>query len=83
MEVAGGAWGIEVGLVPDAGDAVGEVHIVGEEWLAGGGVGAGDDPVVGAGETAFADGVVEGLLEGEEVLGIQRGGGVLLSHPSR
>ena len=83
MEVAGGAWGIEVSLIPDAGDAVGEVHIVGEERLAGGGAGAGDGPVVGAGDAAFADGVVEGLLEGEEVLGIQRGGGVLLSHPSR
>ena len=75
VEVAGGGWGgIEVGLVPDAGDAVGEVHIVGEERLAGGGVGAGDDPVVGAGEAAVADGVAEGLLEGEEVLGMQRGG---------
>ena len=60
---------LEVGLVPDAGDGVGEVHVVGEERLAGGGVGAGDDPVVGAGEAAFADWIAEGLLEGEEVLG--------------
>ena len=54
---AGGRGGFEVGLVPDAGDAVGEVHVVREERLAGGGVGAGDGPVVGAGEAAFADGV--------------------------
>ncbi len=58
---------LEVGLVPDAGNAVGQVLVVGEERLAGGGVGTGDDPVVGAGEAAFADGVAEGLLEGEEV----------------
>jgi len=56
-------------LIPDIGDAVGEVHVVGEEWLARGGVGSGDDPVVGAGEAAFADGVAESLLEGEEVCG--------------
>ena len=48
--------GFEVGLVPDAGDAVGEVHVVREERLAGGGVGAGDDPVVGAGDAVFAEG---------------------------
>jgi hypothetical protein len=64
VEIAGGGGGLEVGLVPDAGDGVGQVHIVGEEGLAGGGVGAGDDPVVGAGEAVFADGVAEGLLEG-------------------
>ena len=69
VEIAGGGGGLEVGLVPDAGDAVGEVRVLGEERLAGGGVGSGDDPVVGAGEAAFADGVAEGLLEGEEVLG--------------
>ena len=63
------AGGFEVGLVPDAGDVVGEVHVVREEGLAGGGVGAGDDPVVGAGEAVIADGVAEGLLEGDEVLG--------------
>ena len=51
---AGGGGGFEVGLVPDAGDAVGEVHVVREERLAGGGVGAGDDPVVGAGDAGFA-----------------------------
>jgi len=33
---------------------------------------AGDGPVVGAGETTFADGVAKGLLEGEEICG--RGG---------
>jgi hypothetical protein len=49
------------------------MHVVREERLAGGGVGSGDNPVVGAGEAAFADGVAEGLLEGDEVLG---GGGV-------
>ncbi len=74
VKLAGGGGGLEVGLVPDAGDAVGEVHVVREERLAGGGVGAGDDPVIGAGEAAFADGVAEGLLEGEEVFG--RGGGM-------
>jgi hypothetical protein len=73
---------LEVGLVPDAGNGVGEVHVVGEERLAGGGVGSGDDPVVGAREAVFADGVAEGLLEGLEVL---RGGGagICVSHPSR
>ncbi len=82
VEVAGGAGGFEVSLVPDAWDAVGEVHIVGEDRLAGGGVGARDDPVVGSGEAAFADRVAEDLLEGEEVLG--RGGvGICGSHPSR
>jgi hypothetical protein len=35
-------------------------------------VGTGDDPVVGAGETTFADGISECLLKGEEVFG--RGG---------
>jgi hypothetical protein len=82
VEIAGGGWGLEVGLVPDAGDGVGQMHIVGEERLAGGGVSSGDDPVVGAGETAFADGVAEGLLESLEVV---RGGGVgiCVSHPSR
>ncbi len=74
VKVAGGGGGLEVGLIPDAGDAVGEVHVVREEWLAGGGVGAGDDPVVGAGEAAFADGVAEVLLEGEEFLEGGRGG---------
>ena len=69
VKIAGGGGGLEVGLVPDAGNAVGEVHVVGEERLAGGGVGAGDDPVVGASEAAFADGVAEGLLEGQEVFG--------------
>ena len=72
MEVAGGGGGLEVGLVPDAGDGVSEVHIVREERLAGGGVGSGDDPVVGASEAVLADGVAEGLLEGQEVPG---GGG--------
>ena len=67
VEVRGG--GLEIGLVPDAGDAVGEVHVVGEERLAGGGAGAGDDPVVGAGDAAFAGGGGEDFLEGEEVLG--------------
>jgi hypothetical protein len=52
---------------------VGEVHVVRQERLAGGGVGSRDDPVAGAGEAAIADGIAEGLLEGEEVLG---GGGV-------
>src|SRR4029077_19474921 len=97
VEIAGGRGGLytpasklagdpdlEVGLVPDAGDGVGEVHVVGEEGLAGGGAGAGDDPVVGAGEAVFADGVAEGLLEGEEVVGGGGGGGgVCGSHPSR
>ncbi len=69
MEIAGRCRGFEVGLVPDARDVVGEVHVVGEERLSGGGVGSGDDPVVGAGEAAVADWVAEGLLEGEEVLG--------------
>ncbi len=53
---AGGGGGLEVGLVPDAGDAVGEVHVVGEERLSGGGVGSGDGPVVRAGEAAFTGG---------------------------
>jgi hypothetical protein len=69
MKIAGGGGGLEVGLVPNAGNAVGEMHVIGEERLAGGGVGAGDDPVVGASEAAFADGVAEGLLEGQEVFG--------------
>ena len=55
VEVAGGGRGFEVGLVPDAGDAVAEVHVVREERLAGGGVGSGDDPVVGAGDAFFAE----------------------------
>ncbi len=61
---SGGSWGFEGGLVPDAGDAVVEVHVVREERLAGGGVGAGDGPVVGAGSAGVAGGV-EGLLEGD------------------
>ena len=72
MKIAGRGGGLEVGLVPDAGNAVGEMHVIGEERLAGGGVGTGDDPIVGAREAAFADGVAEGLLECEEVFG---GGG--------
>jgi hypothetical protein len=62
------AGGFEVGFVPDAGDVVGEVHVVGDEWLAGAGVGGGDDPVAGACEAVIADGVAQSLLEGEEVL---------------
>jgi len=61
--------GFEVGFVPDAGNVVGEVHVVGDERLVAGGVGAGDDPVAGAGEASVADGIAEGLLEGEEVRG--------------
>ena len=62
-----GVGGLEVGLVPDAGDAVGEVHVVGEERLAGGGVGAGDGPVVAAGDAVAAGDGAEGLLEGDEI----------------
>jgi len=61
--------GFEVGFVPDAGNVVGEVHVVGDERLVAGGVGTGDDPVAGAGEASVADGIAEGLLEGEEVRG--------------
>jgi hypothetical protein len=64
VEVARGGGGLKVSFVPDAGDGVGEVHVVREERLAGGGVGAGDYPVIGAGEAVFADGIAEGLLEG-------------------
>jgi hypothetical protein len=46
VEIACGGRGLEVGLVPDAGDTVGEVLVVGEEWFSSGGVGSGDDPVV-------------------------------------
>jgi len=94
VEIAGGGGGfstlasklagdpdLEIGLVPDAGNGVGEVHVVREERLAGGGVGAGDYPLVRAGEAVVADGVAEGLLEGLEVLG--GGGGACGSHPSR
>ena len=63
------ASGFEVGFVPDAGEVVGEVHIVGDERLAVGGVGGGDDPVAGASEAVVADGVAEGFAEGEEVGG--------------
>ena len=73
VEGSGGSWGFEVGLVPDAGDAVGEVHVVGEERLAGGGVGAGDDPVVGAGDAAVAGGVRRVCCEGEESLEVAGG----------
>ena len=68
VEVAGGRGGLEVGCVPDAGDAVVEVHVVREQRLAGGGAGSGDGPVVGAGGAAFAGGDGEDFLEGEEVL---------------
>ena len=43
---AGGGGGFEDCLVPDAGHAVREVHVVREERLAGGGVVAGDCPVI-------------------------------------
>jgi hypothetical protein len=49
VESPGGEGGLEIGLVPDAGEGEGEMHVVGEQGLAGGGVGAGDDEVVGAG----------------------------------
>jgi hypothetical protein len=55
---------LEIGLVPNAGDAVGEVHVVREEWLARGGVGTRDGPVIGAGSAAVAGRTFEGLLEG-------------------
>ena len=55
VKLAGGSRGLEIGLIPNARDVVGEMHVVGEERLAGGSVGAGDDPVVGAGETTIAD----------------------------
>src|SRR5579875_1222904 len=45
VEVAGS----EVGLVPDIGKGEGQVHIVRQQRLAGSGMGAGNDPVVGAG----------------------------------
>jgi hypothetical protein len=48
------------------------MHVVREERLASDGMGSGDDPVVGAGETAVADWVAKGLLEGEKAGG--RGG---------
>ena len=40
---------VEVGRVPEVGHLVREVHIVREQWLARIRVGAGDDPIVGAG----------------------------------
>ena len=48
VELAGRRGGLEVGFVPDAGHAVREVHVIGEERLAGCGVDAGDGPVVRA-----------------------------------
>ena len=54
--------GFKVRLVPDARDVVGEVHVVGQERLSCGGVGSGDNPVVGACEATVADWVTEGLL---------------------
>ena len=69
---AGRGGGLEVSLVPDARDAVSEMHIVREERLAGGGVGAGYHPVVGAGHASFAGGFEiergEGLTQGLEGL---------------
>ena len=49
-----GAVDVEGGFVPDVGGGQAEVHVVGEEWRAGGGVGAGDGPVVGAGAATIA-----------------------------
>jgi hypothetical protein len=64
VEFAGRSWGLKIRLVPDAGDVVGEMHVVGEEGLVIRGVGSGDDPVAGAGEAVFTDGIAESLLEG-------------------
>ena len=54
VEWAIGAGGFEVGFVPDAGDGVGEMGIVGQDGLAGGGVVGGKRPVVGAGGAGVA-----------------------------
>ncbi len=54
---AGGGGGFQDGLIPDAGYAVREMHVVREERLAGGGVSAGDGPVVRAGDAGFAEGL--------------------------
>ena len=62
-----GAVGVEGGFVPDVGGGEAEVHVVGEEWGAGGGVGAGDDPVVGAVAAAVALVGAEVGVDAEEV----------------
>ena len=59
---------VQVSHVPGVGLAEGEMHIVCEEWLAGSGVRAGDDPVVGAGGAACAGGLAE---EREERVGVE------------
>ncbi len=46
--------GAELGLVPKVGNAVAQVHVVGEQGLAGGGVRAADGPLIGAGAAAGA-----------------------------
>ena len=72
-----GAVGVEGGFVPDVGGAEAEVHVVGEERGSGGGVGAGDDPVVGAVAAAVALVGAEVAVDAEEVLGTHgRLGGV-------
>ena len=66
----GGRGGLEIGLVPDARDAEAEVHVIGEQGLAGGSVIAGYDPVIGARDAAVAGGwradLLHGSVEGEE-----------------
>ena len=70
--------GFEIDLVPDVGDGVGDVHVVGHEGFSGGGMGSGDGPFVGADGAAVAGIVAEGFAELEQVLGvwfgIRRGG---------
>src|ERR1700712_2617300 len=46
--------GAQVHLIPDAGHGVIEVHVVREQRVAGGGVGAADDPLVGTRDAAAA-----------------------------
>jgi len=72
VEVSGRNGGFEIGLVPDAGDIVAEVHVVGEQRTSRRSTRAGDDPVVGAGAAALTGGS-EGLRESNEVLSGGRG----------
>ena len=59
---------MEGGFVPDVGGGEAEVHVVGEEWGAGGGVRGGDDPVVGAVAAAVALVGAEVGVDAEEIL---------------
>ena len=69
MKFSGGRGRLEISLVPDAGNAVGQVHVIGEERLARGGVRAGDNPVVGAGGAFVAGRGFDCIVKCDEILG--------------